>query len=181
MQRNALAGKRFRSWEHLNAWLLEWATTVADTRVHGTTHEVPRERFAREQLTPLGTRRVYAHERVMHRTVAPDCLVATGGSRYSVPGRYAGEAVVVRELLGSYEILHQGAVITRHRVAADRAVVMEPAHYAGLLRPGGGGRPPRAAGPPHHDAGYPAGADVAVRDLGVYAALAEAIPEEPAG
>jgi len=50
VQRNALAGKRFRSWEHLNAWLLEWATTVADTRVHGTTHEVPRERFAREQL-----------------------------------------------------------------------------------------------------------------------------------
>jgi Mu transposase, C-terminal domain len=145
VQRNALAGKRFRSWEHLKAWLLEWATTVADTRM------------------------------------APDCLVATGGSRYSVPARYAGEAVVVRELLGSYEILHQGAVIARHRVAADRAVVMEPAHYAGLLRPGGGGRPPRAAGPPHHDAGYPAGADVAVRDLGVYAALAEAIPEEPAG
>jgi hypothetical protein len=28
VQRNALAGKRFRSWEHLNAWLLEWATTV---------------------------------------------------------------------------------------------------------------------------------------------------------
>ena len=86
--------------------------------------------------------------------MAPDCLVATGGSRYSVPARYAGEDVVVRELLGSYEILHQGAVIARHRVAA---------------------------GPPHHDAGYPAGADVAVRDLGVYAALAEAIPEEPAG
>jgi len=54
VQRNALAGKRFRSWEHLNAWLLEWATTVADARVHGTTHEVPRERFAREQLAPLG-------------------------------------------------------------------------------------------------------------------------------
>jgi hypothetical protein len=35
----------------VNEWLLEWATTVADTRVHGTTHEVPAERFARAEQT----------------------------------------------------------------------------------------------------------------------------------
>jgi transposase len=39
--RNALVGKHFASWEALNAWLLEWATTVADQLVHGTTHAVP--------------------------------------------------------------------------------------------------------------------------------------------
>lgn len=39
--RNALAGKRFHSWAQLNAWLVEWATTIADQRVHGTTHELP--------------------------------------------------------------------------------------------------------------------------------------------
>ena len=171
VQRNALAGKRFRSWEHLNAWLLEWATTVADTRVHGTTHELPRERFAREQLTPLGARRVYARERVLHRTVAADCLVAIGGSRYSVPARYVGESVVIRELLGSYEILHQGTVIARHRSVGRHQVVQEPAHYAGLLRPRGSAPP--TAGPPRYDPGYPASADVAVRDLGIYAAIAE--------
>jgi transposase len=170
VQRNALAGKRFRSWDHLNEWLREWATTVADTRVHGTTHEVPRDRFAREQLTPLGARRVYARERVQHRTVASDCLVAIGGSRYSVPARYVGESVVIRELLGAYEILHQGQVIARHRAVGRRQVVMEPAHYAGLLRPRG---TPPVAGPPRFDPGYPAGADVAVRDLAIYAAIAE--------
>ena len=31
--RNALAGKRLHSWAHLNAWLVEWATTIADQRV----------------------------------------------------------------------------------------------------------------------------------------------------
>ncbi len=127
VQRNTLAGKRFRSWDHLNEWLLEWATTVADTRVHGTTHEVPRERFAREQLTPLGARRVYARERVQHRRVATDSLVAIGGSRYSVPARFVGETVVIRELLGSYEILHQGMVIARHRA-------LPGGHGAGALR-----------------------------------------------
>jgi hypothetical protein len=170
VQRNALAGKRFRSWDHLNEWLVEWATTVADTRVHGTTHEVPRERFAREQLTPLGARRVYARERVQHRRVATDSLVAIGGSRYSVPARYVGELVVIRELLGSYEILHQGTVIARHRALGRQHVVMEPAHYAGLLRPRGA---PALPGPPRFDPGYPASADVAVRDLTIYAAIAE--------
>lgn len=171
VQRNALAGKRFRSWAHLNAWLLEWATTVADTRVHGTTHERPCDRFPREQLTPVDPRRVYARERVQHRTVASDCLVAIGGSRYSVPARYVGESVLIRELLGTYEILHQGAVIARHPALGRRQVRMEPAHYAGLLRPRG---TPALAGPPRFDPGYPAGADVAVRDLGIYAAIAEA-------
>jgi len=60
VKKNALAGKRFGSWSHLNAWLLEWATTVADRRVHGTTHERPIARFAAEQLTPLGSRPRYA-------------------------------------------------------------------------------------------------------------------------
>ncbi len=171
VQRNALAGKRFRSWDHLNDWLREWALTVADQRVHGTTHEVPAVRFGREQLSPLGARQVYSRERVRHRVVARDSLVAIGGSRYSVPVAYAGHAVVVRELLGAYEILHQGTVIARHRALGRFQVVMEPTHYRGLFRPG-----PRRApvgGPPRFDPGYPAEAEVAVRDLAVYAALVE--------
>ena len=172
IQRNALAGKRFRSWDHLTAWLVEWATTVADTRVHGTTHEVPRDRFAAEHLAALIPGRVYAHERVQHRIVATDSLVAIGGSRYSVPARFVGAHVVVRALLGRYEILHEGCVIAQHAAVGRRQVIMEPAHHAGLLRPHGGAP---AAGPPRYDPGYPASADVAVRDLDIYAAIAEGV------
>jgi hypothetical protein len=96
--------------------------------------------------------------------------VAIRGSRYSVPARYVGESVVIRELLGSYEILHQGTVIARHRAVGRRQVVMVPAHYAGLLRPRGSAP---AGGPPRYDPSYPASADVAVRDLDIYAAIAE--------
>lgn len=39
VQRNALAGRRFASWAQLNAWLLEWAVTVGDQCLLGTTHE----------------------------------------------------------------------------------------------------------------------------------------------
>ena len=177
VQHNALVGKRFTSWAHLNAWLLEWSLTVADTRVHGTTHEPPQARFARAeraQLSPLGTRPLYSRERVQHRVVAPDALVAIGGSRYSVPVQYVGEMVTIRELLGAYEILHQGVAIARHRALGRHQVAMERSHYAPLLRPRGptGVVPPPA--PPRYDPTYPAAADVAVRDLAVYAAIAEA-------
>jgi transposase len=178
VQRNALVGKHFRSWEHLNAWLLEWALTVADQRVHGTTHLVPAERFADEALSALGNRPAYSRERVRHRVVAMDSLVSIGGSRYSVPTPYAGKTVVIRELLGSYEILHDGHVIARHAAVGRHQVVMEPAHYRGLLRPGGA-RPMRATPePPRFDPSYPASAQVAVRDLAVYAALVDGTAQE---
>ena len=170
VKRNALAGKRFGSWEHLNAWLLEWATTIADRRVHGTTHELPLLRFRREQLTPLDGRPPYARERLRHRVVPADALVAINGSRYSVPVRYVGATVTVRELSREYEILHGGTVIARHPRLGRHRVAMEPAHYAGLLRPAGRTRLPA---PPRFDPGYPAAGDVSVRDLAVYAAIAE--------
>ena len=182
VQRNALAGKRFAWWEQVNEWLLEWATTIADQRIHGTTHEVPQERFARAEqvkLTALGPRPLYARERVTHRIVAPDALVAIGGSRYSVPATYVGATVTIRELLGAYEILHQGAVIARHARQGRHQVVMDRAHYAGLLRPPTG-RPgavriyPLSPQPPRYDPRYPVQGDVAVRDLAVYEAIADA-------
>jgi hypothetical protein len=170
VKKNALAGKRFGSWTHLNAWLLEWATTVADVRVHGTTHEPPLARFAVEQLPPLGRRPPYARERVQLRIVPADALVAIGASRYSVPVRYVGARVKVRETTTGYEILHEDTVIACHPRVARHQVVMEPAHYAGLLRPAG---LTPAPAPPRWDPDYPAGSEVAVRELGVYAALAE--------
>lgn len=175
VQRNALAGKRFAWWEQLNEWLLEWATTVADRRVHGTTHEIPAERFARAEqptLTPLGARPVYGRERVTHRVVASDALVAIGGSRYSVPVHLVGETVTIRELLGAYEILHAGQVVARHARRGRHQVVMERAHYAGLLEPARTYQL-RAASPPRLDPRYPASGDVAVRDLTIYAAIAD--------
>ena len=172
VKRNALAGKRFGSWAQLNDWLLEWATTVADTRVHGTTHEVPLARFRAEQLTPLGSRPPYQQERVRPRIVPKDALVAIDGSRYSVPVRYVGATVRVRERADGYEICAGETVIAQHPRLGRHQVAMEPAHYVGLLRPGGG-RSLLPPAPPRWDPGYPVEAEVAVRDLAMYAALVE--------
>lgn len=170
VKRNALAGRRFRSWEAVNAWLAEWAVTIADHRLHGTTHERPIDRFARETLTPLGTRPPYRYERIRLRRVPADALVAIAAARYSVPVEYVGTTVSVHETSTAYEIFHGSTCIARHAKQPRYAVVMEPGHYRGLLRPPSSTSLMR---PPQWDPSYGELGDVMVRDLGLYAALAE--------
>ncbi len=172
--RNALAGKRFHSWAHLNAWLLEWATTIADQRVHGTTHEPPAARFAREALTPLDGRPPYAFTHVRERVVATDALVSIDGSRYSVPAHLAGTTVTVREHAADFTIWQRETLVATHARHGRQQVVMVPAHYAGLLRVD---RTPLAAAPPQHDPRYVGSGDVAIRDLGVYERFAASATE----
>jgi transposase len=170
VKRNALAGRRFASWDGLNDWLERWSAEVADLRVHGTTHERPIDRFAREQLTPLGSRPPYRYERVRMRRVANDALVAVAAARYSVPVEYVGLMVSVQESAGHYEFFHQDKLVARHPKAARHSVVMEPAHYAGLLRVGG--RLPLAAAP-RFDPNFAQLGEVMVRDLALYEAVSQ--------
>jgi transposase len=166
VKRNALAGRRFTSWDDLNDWLERWSLEVADQRLHGTTHERPAARFANEQLTPLGTRPPYRYERVPTRRVANDALVTIGAARYSVPVAYVGQTVSVQENTTHYEIFHCARLIARHPKAARHSVVMDPAHYAGLLR--AGGSRPVGTPPPRFDPNFGGFGEVLVRDLALY-------------
>jgi hypothetical protein len=167
VKRNALAGRRFASWAALEAWLEEWAVTVSDVRVHGTTHERPIDRFARETLTPLGSQPPYHYTAPRRRIVAADALVAIAAGRYSVPVRYVGQTVDVRETATHYVIVAGDRCIAQHAKAGRHAVVMEPAHYAGLLRPGVAPR----TDAPQWDPAYHALGAVEVRDLAIYETL----------
>lgn len=170
VKRNALAGRRFSSWEELDAWLMRWCVEVADVRVHGTTHERPIDRFVTENLTPLGQRSRYRYERVMVRSVANDALVSIGAARYSVPVCYVGETVTVVETTSHYEIFHEQSLVFRHQKAPRHSVIMVPEHYAGLLR--AQSKVPCAV-PPRWDPAYLGLGEVAVRDLSLYEALAQ--------
>lgn len=171
VKRNALAGRRFHSFEELETWLAQWTAEVADVRVHGTTHARPLDRFAADSFTPIGSRAPYRFERVRHRIVPPDALVSIAASRYSVPARYVGETVRVHETASHYEIYHrEAAPIARHAKAGRHAVVMERQHYQGLLRPGARPGEPR---PPRFDPAFLAlGGEVVVRNLDTYALAA---------
>jgi hypothetical protein len=143
VKRNALAGRRFRDLDELNAWLLEWSTDIADERVHGTTHERPSARFARaeaETLVGVDTRPAPARERVTSRIVPADTYVAIETNRYPVPTDWVGGTVQVR-------ILAREVVIERTGYDPVRYVRLEGKH---LVAPWTGDprswtRSPRAA------------------------------------
>lgn len=171
VKRNALAGRRFACWEDLNAWLEQWGRTVADLRVHGTTHERPIDRFARERLVPLGSRPPYQYEQVKLRRVANDALVAVGAARYSVPVEYVGMVVAVNESATHYQMVYQGKVIAHHPKAQRHSVVMEPAHYHGLLKLA---EQDNCVAPPRFDPAFAQLGEVMVRDLAQYEAASDA-------
>jgi transposase len=171
---NALAGRRFRDLEELNAYLSDWCLTVADERIHGTTHEKPSQRFARsERLISVDARCPCPRERVESRVVPRDGYVAVEANRYPVPLDWAGQRVEVRLLAEELWITHAGADPVRHvRLQGKHQV----ARWEGPPRrlPARGGVPPAGAPKLDPDFFHELG-EVEVRPLERYEAAVAAV------
>ena len=98
VKNNALKGRKFSSLEEQNAFLRDWETNVADTRIHGTTKRQVRKQFEeieRETLMPLPVERFpFFHE--SRRAVHRDGHVEVAKAYYSVPPEYVGRRLWVR-------------------------------------------------------------------------------------
>jgi transposase len=148
VKRNALAGRAFDSFaaleQHLGAWMAE-----ADTRVHGTTHERPVDRFARAEqaaLRPLAARPLPPREQRLWRRVAHDALSDVATVRYSVPYRLVRDHVEVALDPDTVRVFHGTTLVATHARAREPfAVVIDPAHLAGLWRPAAPAAPTEAA------------------------------------
>lgn len=168
---NFLLGDSFESLQEINACARGWLETVANTRVHGTTGEVPKERFLREAplLTPLRQGMSFDTALYEPRRITRDCLVSYQGSRYSVPHHYADRQALIRDPEdGTFEVLVSGHAVARHELSAVKGKnIILPAHYRGIptaptRRPA---KPPLVIAPP--------ALPVEARPLSVYEALAE--------
>lgn len=94
-------------------------------------------------LRPLNGRPPFHWTRELTRRVHSDSGVEVDTNHYSVPWRLIGETVTVQIRDDQVRILHAGAEIARHWVAAGRRQrVVEPAHLVGIVRAPGGGRTP---------------------------------------
>src|SRR5438552_3800851 len=136
----------------LNQQARTWMEKV-NHQVHSTTREVPYERLPQERLLLLDEQPDYDTSYMEDRRVAKDCMLSYRGNRYSVPFRFAGKTVLVREPVsgGRIEIYSDIKVIAEHRLAAGRGVmVSDPVHYAGLAekrRPRGPAAPESTPSP----------------------------------
>ena len=88
----------------------------SDRRRHGTTGEVPLERFAREaeSLRPCAGRPPFGQLRDLIRTVHADCAVVVDTNAYSVPWRLIGERVRVVVSGGRVRVHHGRDVVAEH-------------------------------------------------------------------
>lgn len=126
VKRNGLVGMEFRDLDEVNEYLIKWCVTVADQRVHGTTHEKPAERFERERerLIAVDLRPVPPREKVATRRVPKDALVAVDTNRYPVPYEWIGREATVRILehevvlhMEGHEAVKHPRLSGQHRVA----------------------------------------------------------------
>ena len=139
LKRSFLTGRSFTNLADLNAQLDAWLDTVANVRVHASTHERPIDRFERERanLRPAAALPVFDTRELLIRVVASDAHVRVASGAYSVPPRWVGRSVHVRvrrlEQGQPFEVIVNGDVIARHTIAGKRARVTLPEH-AELIR-----------------------------------------------
>jgi hypothetical protein len=175
VKRNAIAGRGFASWAAMEAHLDEWTREIADRRVHGTTGEVPIERFVREEAKALkGVDGIPSFQalRELARTVQADCAIEVDGNAYSVPWRLIGERVRVAVTGEMLRISHAGREVAVHaRQAGRRQRRVDPAHFEGVtgFRAKGVGPGMIATDPPAADGAVSTSA--LLRPLAEYEAL----------
>lgn len=136
VKRNFLPGRTFVDVVDLQAQLDEWNATIADRRVHGTTHEPPRTRFERErgQLVPLAGQRSFQQEARVSRIVAADYLVSLGTNRYSVPFRLIGQRVEVQRRGETVHIFSRDREVASHPVlSGSHQFRILPEHGPGAI------------------------------------------------
>jgi transposase len=114
MRRNflcGLLGKEPSGLEDLNGQMKAWVWTIANQRVHGTTHEQPVARWEaeRSRLQPIGNRPAVSVWGRRTETCRARCIRSPGKEAgIPVPWQYAGKDVWVQERAGRVEI-HCGA------------------------------------------------------------------------
>lgn len=174
LKRNFLVGREFVDDVHLGDALLDWTMTIADQRIHGTTHERPIARFAaeRDYLLPTAHQPTFRLEARYPRVVAENFLVSLDTNRYSVPFRFIGRTVEVQRREGRIVIHSHGQVIAEHPELPGR-------HQVRLLPEHGPGAVARTTRQPQLHAVERPGRPwtvptVEVRDLAVYEACAQA-------
>ena len=130
-----LLGREPSNLADLNAELRRWVSEVANQRVHGTTREQVLIRWDEDQFSmhPVNGRPPYPYADDEQRKVARDAYVSWQGSRYSVPWRYAGKEVWVREQDRNVEVRCGAELIARHAPAVrHHQVVTRREHHEGI-------------------------------------------------
>jgi transposase len=123
-------GGSFRNLDDLNGQLRYWLDTVANPRVHATTHRIVNEAFAEEKaaLKPVPLAPYQAVLR-LERRASHEGMVSVGGNLYSVPDTTRRRVLDVHILADAIRIFEDGELIAIHAPLEGRGErPLDPAH-----------------------------------------------------
>ena len=133
VKRDFFLGRQFTSLEDLNGQVNRWLERVNST-VHGTTYQIPLERFKEENLSPMEQVPPYKIVLKETRKVSKDCYISFLGNKYSVPYRFAGRIAELRIFEGKLEIYVDHDMICEHEILSGNCrVSRKKEHFQGLL------------------------------------------------
>jgi transposase len=133
---NFLAGRTFKDLTDINVQARLWRDTVANVRIHGTTHKPPVDLFAKEKalLNPLPLIEYDTAITVSVR-VSKDCFVQFETNSYSVPTRYVSEKLTLKAVPHAITIYKdQDQAAMHRRCYGTHQTIEDPAHFKDLLR-----------------------------------------------
>ncbi len=133
VKRDFFLGRLFTSLENLNAQVHRWLERVNST-VHGTTYQIPLERFKEENLSPLGQVPPYKVVHKETRKVSRDCYISFLGNKYSVPYRFAGRNAELQIFEKIFEVYVDYEKVCEHEILQGNCrVARKKEHFQGLL------------------------------------------------
>jgi transposase len=132
---NFFLGRIFTGLDNVNAQARQWLDQTANTRIHGTTHERPLDRYQLERghLRPL-PQQAYRTVETTFRSSTRDCVISYAGNFYSVPARYAARRQLRVEVSPTeLTIYHNAEKIAGHRLCQGKHHrIIDPKHLEGV-------------------------------------------------
>jgi transposase len=135
VKKNFLAGLELTDFRLVNPAARQWLDTVANVRLHGSTHRQPVELFNTEKprLKPLPSQ-PYDVGVIRPARANSQFRVTVDTNTYSVPAEYAGAALTLKLYPEALCFYHQDKLIARHVRCYDRHQDFEdPDHPRALL------------------------------------------------
>ena len=135
VKKNLLAGLELADFTAMQPAATLWVDTLANVRIHETTHQRPIERFEDERahlrrLNPAG----FDLARVCSVRATKQFRVPLDSNHYSVPARYAGQPLTLKAYADRLCIYDADQLVARHPRSMDRHQDIEdPEHAQQLL------------------------------------------------
>jgi transposase len=135
VKKNLLGGLELPDFSAMQPAAQLWMDTVANVRIHESTHQRPIDRFNDERahllaLNPAG----FDLGRISTVRATKQFRVSLDSNKYSVPARYAGARLTLKAYADRLCIYHHDQLVVRHARSMDRHKdIQDPEHEQQLL------------------------------------------------